>query len=105
RLQQLGHATQVLCVTHLAQIAARADAHFEIAKSVSGGRTSTRIRKLDEPGREGELARMIAGAQVSGEVLASARALRRDRMRSETRTKGESESQAPAKAKAGRRGA
>jgi DNA repair protein RecN (Recombination protein N) len=73
RLQALGRNHQVLCVTHLAQVAARASAHFEIAKRVAGGRTMTSIRKLTTSEREQELARMIAGASISASVLASAR--------------------------------
>ena len=73
RLQALGARYQVLCVTHLAQVAARADAHFEITKSVKAGRTHTTVRRLDHVDREQELARMIAGASVSAAVLASAR--------------------------------
>jgi DNA repair protein RecN (Recombination protein N) len=73
RLQALGARYQVLCVTHLAQVAARADAHFEISKDVRSGRTHTNVRRLDNADREQELARMIAGASVSTAVLTSAR--------------------------------
>lgn len=52
---------QVLCVTHLAQIAAQADHHLLIAKSVRDGRTYTDVRPLDEDGRMEELARIIGG--------------------------------------------
>jgi len=77
RLQALGRRFQVLCVSHLAQIAARADAHFEITKQVRGGRTHTTVSRLDTAGREREIGRMIAGAAVSANVLASARELLR----------------------------
>ena len=117
RLQRLSERYQVLCITHLAQIAARATTHLHIAKHVRGGRTLTAVTALDVAGRELELARMIAGAEVSAEVRASARAMLASRQ-SETKTKqrqnvskshahpaaGESESAARAKAK-GRRGA
>ena len=87
---------QVLCVTHLPQIAARADAHFQITKHVRGGRTTTALARLDDAGREEEIARMIAGAAVSPKVLASAREMlatrRRTAPRSEAKAKGESES-------------
>lgn len=73
RLQALGRQHQVLSVTHLAQIAARADAHFEIIKHVRGGRTHTSATKLDTAAREREVGRMIAGAEVSATVLGSAR--------------------------------
>jgi len=105
RLQTLARRFQVLSVTHLPQIAARADAHFSITKHVRGGRTTTALARLDDSGREEEIARMIAGAAVSPKVLASARemlATRRAAPKSEVKAKGESESAARAK---GRRGA
>ena len=52
---------QVLCVTHLAQIAARGDSHFLIAKSVKNERTYTEVAELDREGRKQELARIIGG--------------------------------------------
>jgi DNA repair protein RecN (Recombination protein N) len=104
RLQSLGQRHQVLCITHLAQIAARADTHMQIAKQIRGGRTVTALSRLDDAGREAELGRMIAGAAVSPRVLASARELLARRRVGEDRPKGESESPTQAKAK-GRRGA
>jgi DNA repair protein RecN (Recombination protein N) len=101
RLQSLADRYQVLCITHLPQIAARAGTHFQIAKQVRGGRTLTLLSRLDESGREGEIGRMIAGAEVSEQVLASARELLATRRKGETKAKGESERP---KAK-GRRGA
>jgi DNA repair protein RecN (Recombination protein N) len=106
RLQALGRRHQVLCITHLPQIAARGDAHFQIAKQIKAGRTMTNLTKLDDSGREQELARMIAGAQVSAQVLASAKemlALRR-RGAGEDKAKGESERSSTAKAKGKRVG-
>jgi DNA repair protein RecN (Recombination protein N) len=98
RLQQLGTRYQVLCITHLPQVAARADAHFAIAKTVRGGRTATSLSRLDDSGREQEIARMIAGAEVSDYVKASARELLRTRRgESENRSKGESDRGAKAK--------
>jgi DNA repair protein RecN (Recombination protein N) len=99
RLQALATRHQVLCVTHLAQIAARAGAHFALAKQVKAGRTLTTAMRLDDPGREAELGRMIAGAAVSAQVLASAREMLQTRQRSESQAKGESESRRNAKAK------
>jgi DNA repair protein RecN (Recombination protein N) len=87
RLQALGQHAQVLCITHLPQIAARADTHFAITKHVTKGRTQTAVDRLDAEGRAEEIARMIAGAEVSGQVLASARELLRVRQRSETKAK------------------
>jgi len=63
----------VLCITHLPQIAAMADAHFEIRKSVEAGRTFTNVELLDVDGRAGELARLHGGDRVTEATLASAR--------------------------------
>jgi DNA repair protein RecN (Recombination protein N) len=105
RLQALARRYQVLCITHLPQVAARAGAHFHISKSVRDGRTASTVVRLDEAGREREIARMIAGAEVSAQVLASARELLAGRGESEVSAKGESESPAGAKAKGRKRGA
>jgi DNA repair protein RecN (Recombination protein N) len=95
----------VLCITHLPQIAARGDVHFQISKAVRSGRTVTDVTRLDEAGRVEEIGRMIAGATISDGVLASARDLLAGRRRSETKAKGESETRRMAKAKGRRRGA
>lgn len=105
RLQALARRAQVMCITHLPQIAAWAGTHFQIAKQVRGGRTETLLAKLDDSGREIELGRMIAGAEVSPQVLASARELLATRRKSEAKAKGESESGLTSKAKGKRRGA
>ncbi|MEO8677292.1 MAG: DNA repair protein RecN, partial [Casimicrobiaceae bacterium] len=89
RLQSLGRRQQVVCITHLPQIAARSGAHFHISKQVKGGRTTTRAARLDDGGREMEIARMIAGAEVSPQVLSSARELIALRSESEPKAKGE----------------
>ncbi len=68
---------QVLCVTHLAQIAAQADHHLLIEKAVNDGRTRTEVTPLDETGRERELARIIGG-EVTESGVAAARELRRE---------------------------
>ncbi|CAN5512720.1 DNA repair protein RecN [soil metagenome] len=73
RLRRLADRFQVLCITHLPQIAAYGTTHFQIAKQVRGGRTTTDVRALAGPEREDELARMIAGSGTSAAVLASAR--------------------------------
>ena len=75
RLQALGARFQVLCITHLAQIAARGATQFRIEKVVVGDRTVTRVERLDDDGRVGEVARMIGGASVTEQVRASAREL------------------------------
>jgi len=63
---------QVICITHLPQIAAMADCHFEIAKSADGGKTSTRIRKLGQAQMAEELARLLGGVQITEAVLENA---------------------------------
>jgi DNA repair protein RecN (Recombination protein N) len=73
RLQSLSGRFQVLCITHLPQIAAYARAHLAISKSVRQGRTLTRVDRLTADSRQEELARMIGGAEVSDVVRASAR--------------------------------
>jgi len=55
----------VLCVTHLAQVAAQGQHHFGIRKEVRSGATFTRVRSLDAGGRIGELARMIGGQELT----------------------------------------
>jgi DNA repair protein RecN (Recombination protein N) len=62
-----------MCITHLPQIAACGTSHYRIAKSVKGERTVTEVRKLAPREREEELARMIAGAEISASVRATAR--------------------------------
>jgi DNA repair protein RecN (Recombination protein N) len=73
RLQRLGETFQVLCITHLPQIAAYGGTHYRIVKRVRGGRTVTDVARVDGTEREEELARMIGGADISEAVRASAR--------------------------------
>jgi len=65
KLKALGRGQQVICVTHLPQIAAFADQHFLIEKREEQGRTKTRIRLLDQRARTHEVARMLSGATVT----------------------------------------
>jgi DNA repair protein RecN (Recombination protein N) len=65
KLKTLGRAQQVLCVTHLPQIAAFADQHLAVEKREQDGRTTTRIRVLDDRARTHEVARMLSGAKVT----------------------------------------
>ncbi len=60
-LKELGKTRQVLCITHLASIAVRADNHYRVEKDVSGGRTNTRLSRMDGRVRAEEIARMLAG--------------------------------------------
>ena len=73
-LWTLARRHQVLCVTHLPQIAAHADAHFQISKRERDGRTITEVTRLDREGRIVELAQMLGGmdADAGGTTLASA---------------------------------
>jgi DNA repair protein RecN (Recombination protein N) len=99
RLHRLGDRFQVLCITHLPQIASRGSTHFHIDKVVRGSRTLTSVRRLDEDGRIEEIGRMIGGAVVTDPVRASARELLAGAARGgapgeakgKQKTKGESE--------------
>jgi DNA repair protein RecN (Recombination protein N) len=75
RLGGLGERFQVLCITHLPQIAARATTHFLIEKHVRGRRTVTSVERLDQAGRVEEIGRMIGGAAISDAARATARDL------------------------------
>lgn len=76
RLHRIGKISQVICITHLPQIAAMADTHYRIEKSVEDESTVSRITMLDEAGTLDELARMLGGAQITDTVYASAREMR-----------------------------
>jgi len=69
KLKTLGRAQQVLCVTHLPQIAAFADQHLAVEKREQDQRTTTRIRVLDDRARTHEVARMLSGAKVTDTSL------------------------------------
>jgi len=71
KLYAVSVGKQVLCVTHLPQIAAMADTHFRIEKAEREGRTYTSVSPLDRAGRQNELARLTGGAQVTDTLLAS----------------------------------
>jgi DNA repair protein RecN (Recombination protein N) len=110
KLYALGSAFQVLCITHLPQIAAYADAHYAIEKRVAAGRTRTTVARLDGDARVTEIGRMLGGDMVTDGLRASAEEMLRLRVekrpaapapKGERTPKGESER---AKAK-GRRGA
>ena len=72
KLMLIARSHQVICITHLPQIAAMADSHFEIAKSASQGRTITTIRLLDRQASVEELARLLGGARITEAVLKNA---------------------------------
>jgi DNA repair protein RecN (Recombination protein N) len=99
RLRGLGDRFQVLCITHLPQIAAAGDTHFRIEKAVRGTRTVTSVSRLDVDGRVEEIARMIGGAATTDQVRASAR----DLLAKTPASKDESPPGAKAKGESGRR--
>jgi DNA repair protein RecN (Recombination protein N) len=72
QIKQVAADKQVLCVTHLPQIAAYADRHFRVEKRSSGGRTATVVRRLAAEERVEELARMVGGAKVTDKARAHA---------------------------------
>lgn len=75
KLQDLGRFYQVLSISHLPQLAGRADVHFRIEKVERGGRTFTEVRRLDEKERVEEVARMLAGEEIGEMALANAKEL------------------------------
>jgi DNA repair protein RecN (Recombination protein N) len=85
QLQGLSGRFQVLCITHLPQIAAHGASHFRITKSVRKDRTVTEVMRLDGPERELEMGRMIGGSDVSAAVIASAREMLETRRVAERR--------------------
>ncbi len=72
KLQAMAKVRQVLCITHLPQIAAVADGHLLIAKTEREGRTFTEVTSLDREGRKREIARIIGGSVITEKTLASA---------------------------------
>lgn len=72
KLRDISRHVQALCITHLAQIASRADTHFLIRKDTDGEKTYTVVKPLDGEGRREELARIIGGAEITEAVLQSA---------------------------------
>lgn len=79
KLHAVSQGKQVLCVTHLPQIAAMADVHYLISKAQQNGRTYTQVIPLDQPGRIQELARLIGGAKITDTTLKSAAEMLHDR--------------------------
>lgn len=77
KMSSISGEHQVICITHLPQIAAYADAHFVIEKNVINGNTTTDIRLLDEDTSVGELARMLGGTVITDAALDNARELKK----------------------------
>lgn len=71
-LKELGGSSQVLAVTHLAQVAACADTHFVVTKSVQEGRACSQVQPVSGEARVGEVARMLGGERLSGQAHAQA---------------------------------
>jgi DNA repair protein RecN (Recombination protein N) len=75
-LKRLGHSRQVLCVTHLPQVASQANQHFQVAKGTTGeGKTVSRIDVLDKKERVEEVARMLGGIEITETTRKHAREL------------------------------
>ena len=77
-LKKLSQNTQILCVTHSAQISSLADAHFKVEKEEKDGRTETKVARLGEKESLEETARILGGHEIGSASLANARALRED---------------------------
>jgi DNA repair protein RecN (Recombination protein N) len=93
KLQRLAEGGQILAVTHLPQVACFADAHFKVSKTVDKGRTRVQVQELTADARVEEVARMLAGSQVTPLSLSHARELIEDGVRRHLRP------QAPPKSK------
>ncbi|HRE16679.1 MAG TPA: DNA repair protein RecN, partial [Rhodocyclaceae bacterium] len=74
-LHELGAERQVLCVTHLPQVAARANWQWQVSKSSEGGKTLSNIRALDLDSRVEEIARMLGGVEITAITRQHAREL------------------------------
>ena len=77
KMSRIAKEHQVIVVTHLPQIAAMADTHFEISKSVNNGRTITSIETLSEEGKIKELARMLGGVTITETVIENAKDMKK----------------------------
>ncbi len=77
QLAVIAGSHQVICITHLPQIAAMADSHFEIVKSADGGKTRTQIHRLSQEEMVEELARLLGGAEITDAVRENAGEMKR----------------------------
>jgi DNA repair protein RecN (Recombination protein N) len=75
KLQRLAKGGQILAVTHLPQVASHGDLHFKVSKKMDGGRTSVKVEELDGKARVEEVARMLAGKEITDTSLSHAREL------------------------------
>ncbi|MBF6025504.1 DNA repair protein RecN [Lysobacter niastensis] len=78
KLRALGASRQVLCVTHLPQVAAQGHSHYRVSKTASEGVTQSAVQSLDAKQREEELARMLGGVELTREARAAAKRLLAD---------------------------
>ncbi len=78
QLKALSQEKQLLCITHLPQIAAYADTHFVVEKLIEQNETRTQVRQLNEKERQEEIARMLGGSKVTTHIRAHAKELLRD---------------------------
>ena len=85
KMRMIASSKQVLCVTHLPQIAALGDAHFLVEKTSDAERTQTDVRRLDRAGRIRELSRLVGGAEDSESSLAHAAHMLDEAMRTNAR--------------------
>ena len=76
KMNLLGRTHQIICITHLPQIAAMADAHYLIEKAVSNGSTVSKIRMLDPAETVDELSRMLGGVEITDKVRESAKEMK-----------------------------
>ena len=76
KMNALGRSHQIICITHLPQIAAMADSHYLIEKSVTNQTTISTIRMLNEQESVDELARMLGGVKITDTVLSSAKEMK-----------------------------
>ena len=76
KLKEISRTHQVICITHLPQIASMADSHFEIAKSINGKETVTNIRRLGREESIDELARLLGGAEITEAVRKNAKEMK-----------------------------
>ena len=77
KLKEISRTHQVICITHLPQIASMADSHFEIAKSIKGKETVTNIRRLGREESIDELARLLGGAEITEAVRKNAKEMKK----------------------------
>lgn len=86
KVKEVSNHHQVLCITHLPQIAAFADNHFHVRKDVQGGRTCSRIDELNKTQQQEEIARMLGGIKITKNTRAAARDMLQEAVAATTAT-------------------